>query len=66
MELKTVLKYLNYRLTAFTEHDLHSPFMFNFYMELIKNNHPFTITEVLEWGKLRKDGKQERNEKLVE
>jgi predicted O-methyltransferase YrrM len=41
MELKTVLKYLNYRLTAFTEHDLHSPFMFNFYMELIKNNHPF-------------------------
>jgi predicted O-methyltransferase YrrM len=41
MELKTVLKYINYRLTAFTEHDLHSPFMFNFYMELIKNKHPF-------------------------
>lgn len=41
MELKTALKYINYRLTAYTEHDLHSPFMYNFYMELIKNNHPF-------------------------
>lgn len=41
MELKTVLKYINYKLTAYTEHDLHSPFMYNFYMELIKNPYPF-------------------------
>lgn len=48
MGLKTVLKYINYRLTAYTEHDLHSPFMFNFYMELIKNNHPFNDFEELD------------------
>jgi len=47
MNLKTVLKYINYRLTAYTEHDLHSPFMFNFYMELIKNKHPFSDFEDL-------------------
>ena len=41
MEIKTVLKYINYRLTSYTEHDLHSPFLYNFYMELIKNEHPF-------------------------
>jgi len=41
MELKRILTYLNYRLTAFTEHDLHSPFLYNFYMELIKNEFPF-------------------------
>ena len=41
MNLKTVLKYINYRLTAYTEHDLHSPFLYDFYMELIKNNYPF-------------------------
>ena len=42
MDFKTVLKYINYRLTAYTEHDLHSPFLYNFYMELIKNEHPFS------------------------
>jgi predicted O-methyltransferase YrrM len=47
MNLKTVLKYINYRLTAYTEHDLHSPFMYNFYMELIKNKHPFNDFEEL-------------------
>lgn len=47
MGLKTALKYINYRLTAYTEHDLHSPFMYNFYMELIKNNHPFNDFEEL-------------------
>lgn len=41
MELNTILKYINYKLTAYTEHDLHSPFLYNFYMELIKNEHPF-------------------------
>lgn len=47
MEIKTVLKYINYRLTSYTEHDLHSPFLFNFYMELIKNEHPFGDFEEL-------------------
>lgn len=37
MNLKTVLKYLNYKITAYTEHDVHSPFVYNFYMELLKN-----------------------------
>ena len=35
MNLKTVLSYLNYRITAYTEHDVHSPFVFRFYMDLI-------------------------------
>jgi predicted O-methyltransferase YrrM len=53
MELKTALKYINYKLTAYTEHDLHSPFLFNFYMELIKNMHPFGDFEDL--NIIRKD-----------
>lgn len=52
MEFKTVFKYINYQLTAYTEHDLHSPFLYNFYMELIKNKHPFSDFEEL--NKLRK------------
>lgn len=47
MKIKPVLKYINYRLTAYTEHDLHSPFLYNFYMELIKNEHPFGDFEEL-------------------
>ncbi|MBC7693964.1 MAG: class I SAM-dependent methyltransferase [Burkholderiales bacterium] len=47
MELKRILKYLNYRLTAYSEHDLHSPFLYNFYMELIKNEFPFGDFEEL-------------------
>ncbi len=47
MDLKTILKYINYKLTAYTEHDLHSPFLFNFYTELIKNEHPFGDFEEL-------------------
>lgn len=47
MKIKTVLKYINYRLTAYTEHDLHSPFLYNFYMELIKNENPFSDFEEL-------------------
>ncbi len=48
MGLKTALKYINHHLTAYTEHDLHSPFMYNFYMELIKNNLPFNDFEELD------------------
>ena len=47
MNAQTILKYLNYKLTGFTEHDLHSPFLYNFYMELIKNKHPFGDFEEL-------------------
>ncbi|MES2567948.1 MAG: class I SAM-dependent methyltransferase [Bacteroidota bacterium] len=41
MEFKTIIKYINYRLTSYTEHDLHSPFLYNFYIELIRNKFPF-------------------------
>lgn len=47
MSSKRVLKYINYRLTSFTEHDLHSPFLYNFYMELINNPNPFGDFEEL-------------------
>lgn len=33
--------YIQYRLTSYNEHDLHSPFLFNFYLELLKNPYPF-------------------------
>lgn len=39
--LQKLLKYINYQLTSCTEHDLHSPFLYNFYEELIKNENPF-------------------------
>ena len=47
MNFNLILTYLNYQLTSFTEHDLHSPFVFDFYMELIKNKHPFNDFETL-------------------
>lgn len=37
MSATRLLKYLNYRLTAHTEHDVHSPFVYSFYQELIAN-----------------------------
>lgn len=37
MSTTRLLKYLNYRLTAHTEHDVHSPFVYTFYQELIAN-----------------------------
>jgi len=51
MDFKTLFKYINYQLTSYTEHDVHSPFVYNFYMELIKNPHPFGDFEEL--NKLR-------------
>ena len=47
MNFNLILTYLNYQLTSLTEHDLHSPFVFDFYMELIKNKHPFNDFETL-------------------
>ena len=41
MLLERILKYLNYKLTAYTEHDVHSPFVYEFYMELIKNEYAY-------------------------
>lgn len=41
MNIKQVLTYINYRLTAYTEHDVHSPFVYDFYTELIKNENPY-------------------------
>lgn len=48
MNLPLVLKYINYQLTAYTEHDLHSPFLYNFYMELINNENPYGDFESLQ------------------
>src|ERR1700752_5293309 len=53
MSISTALKYINYRLTSCTEHDLHSPFLYNFYMELIDNENPFADFEDLD--NIRKD-----------
>ncbi len=47
MNVKTISTYLNYKLTAYTEHDLHSPFLYDFYNELIKNKYPFVDFETL-------------------
>lgn len=47
MNFKLMLSYINYQLTSYTEHDLHSPFVYNFYMELIKNKNPFDDFEQL-------------------
>ena len=47
MEFNRILKYINYQLTAYTEHDLHSPFLYNFHMELIKNQYPYADFEEL-------------------
>ena len=48
MNIKQVLKYINYRLTAYTEHDVHSPFVYDFYTELIKNENPYGDFERLD------------------
>lgn len=47
MSFKKILAYINYRLTSYTEHDLHSPFMYEFYMQLINNSNPFGDFEEL-------------------
>lgn len=47
MNFSLIAKYINYRLSSFTEHDLHSPFLYNFYMELIKNKYPYKDFEEL-------------------
>lgn len=41
MNFKLIVDYINYRLTAATEHDLHSPFLYDLYMQLIKNKYKF-------------------------
>lgn len=51
MSITTALKYINYRLSSYTEHDLHSPFLFDFYNELIKNKYPYNDFDEL--NKLR-------------
>jgi predicted O-methyltransferase YrrM len=48
MNLSTVFNYINYRLTAHTEHDVHSPFVYTFYTELVLNKHPYNDFEALE------------------
>ncbi|MES2133623.1 MAG: class I SAM-dependent methyltransferase [Bacteroidota bacterium] len=53
MNLKTILKYINYKLTAYTEHDVHSPFVYSFYMELLKPKQPYN--DFLELNTLRKE-----------
>lgn len=48
MNFSLITKYINYRFSSFTEHDLHSPFLYNFYMELIRNTYPFKDFEELD------------------
>ena len=48
MSLNLILKFINYKLTAYSEHDVHSPFVFDFYVELIKNKNPFKDFEELD------------------
>lgn len=52
MTVSQIITYLNYRFTSFTEHDLHSPFLYTFYTELIKNDYPFQ--DFFELDKIRK------------
>ncbi len=54
MNVKLIVDYINYRLTAATEHDLHSPFLYDFYMQLIQNDYNYYDFDILkEWrGKL--------------
>lgn len=37
--LSLLKKYLRYKTRSFTDHDLHSPFVFDLYTELIRNKH---------------------------
>ena len=48
MSLKLILKFINYKITAYSEHDVHSPFVFDFYVDLIKNKNPFKDFEELD------------------
>lgn len=52
MSTNRLLKYLNYRLTAHTEHDVHSPFVYTFYQELIAN--PTPVEDFNELEQIRK------------
>jgi len=53
MSITRLLKYLNYRLTAHTEHDVHSPFVYRFYQELIA--HPSPLEDFRKLDRLRKE-----------
>lgn len=57
-----ILHYIKYKLTSFTDHDLHSPFVFNLYTELIRNPHPYYDFKDL--NQLRKQLLQ--NETIIE
>lgn len=46
-KIGSVSKYIQYRRRAFTDHDLHSPFVFDLYTELIRNKWPHYDFEVL-------------------
>jgi predicted O-methyltransferase YrrM len=42
-----LIKYIQYKTRSFTDHDLHSPFVFDLYTELIRNRHPHYAFEGL-------------------
>lgn len=52
MDVNYFLKYLNYRLNASTDHDVHSPFVFSFYQELIGK--PYSCGDFDTLNRLRK------------
>lgn len=63
MTIKQILQYINYRITSFDEHDLHSPFLYNFYTELILNKIPFNDFEFL--TKIRAEVLKDTTELLI-
>lgn len=63
MNFKQAIKYINYRLTSYTEHDLHSPFLYNLYTELILNKIPFNDFEAL--NKTRAEVLKDTTELLI-
>lgn len=58
MSISRLLKYLNYRLTAYTEHDVHSPFVYSFHQDLIAN--PPALDDFSVLNKDRKHLKQDQ------
>ncbi len=47
--LQSILKYLRYRLSAFTSYDVHSPFVFHFINDVLKDDRYFTAFEEIEF-----------------
>ena len=47
-KLKLLSKYLKYRIKSGNEHNIHSPYLFRFYLDVIKDETPFYIYDDIE------------------